>query len=284
MGGSGIVGDVIYSLAYSMLDTPVTVVKDFKLPKWVGKNSLVCVVSYSGNTLESINTALEAINAGAEVCVVASGGKLLKLARSKGLTYVKVDEGLAPRAAFPLLLIATLKVLESYGIKVIKEIRKLPEVLKYVPSVDSISRELALFIRDSLPTILSNATYYPVALRFKNELNENSKIMAKVEVVPEWGHNDIVGWEGVLSMVKAVVLDDGDPLISFVDSYLRSINVSAYVLKLEGDDVLSKMLYGIYVAGLTSIYLAEVRGVNPIITKSIERYKEFLTRTYSVLD
>lgn len=280
MGGSGIIGDVVYSLAYGSLSVPVTVVKDFRLPRWVGRDSLVCVVSYSGDTLESISTAVEALNSGAETCVVTSGGRLLELARSRELAYVAVDPGLAPRAAFPLLLIATLKALWAYGVEVAADVAGSLDALRYTPSTDGISRELASFILNSLPVIISDSRYYPVALRFKNELNENSKVMAKVEVVPEWGHNDIVGWGSPPGIARAVLLDDGDPLMGFVYSYLRDIGVPTYVLRLAGNTALSRILYGVYVAGLASIYLAEMRGVDASATKPIERYKEFLGGVY----
>lgn len=282
MGGSGIVGDVIYSLLYTRSRTPITVVKDFRMPGWVSKDSLVCVISYSGNTLETLSAALDAMNAGAEVCVVASGGKLLEFAISKGLTYVKVDQGLAPRAAFPLLLIATLKALEFYGINVHGNLERSLNVLKYTSEVDSVAKELAFFIFNSLPVILSSCRLYPIAMRFKNELNENSKIMAKVEVIPEWGHNDIVGWELPLDVIRAVVVYDGDPLMEFVARFLRDLKVPTYVFNLEGDDLLSKILYGVYVAGLASIYLAELRKVDPVVTRSIDRYKEFLNSRISI--
>lgn len=282
MGGSGIVGDVIYSLLYSKSRMPVMVIKDAKMPGWVGQGSLVCVISYSGNTLESLSAVLDAVNAGAEVCVVTSGGKLLRFAMSKGLTYAKVDQGLAPRAAFPLLLIATLKVLEFYGITIYEDLKKSLNALKYTPEVDNVAKELAYFMLNSLPVIISSYRLYPIAVRFKNELNENSKLMAKVEVVPEWGHNDIVGWESPLDIIRAVVVYDGDPLMEFVAKFLSDLKIPTYVFSLKGDDLLSKILYGVYVAGLASIYLAELRKVDPVATKSIDRYKEFLNSRISI--
>lgn len=278
MGGSGIVGDVIYSLACRSSDVPFTVVKDFRLPKWVGRNSLVCVISYSGNTVETLNAALDALNANAEVAVVSSGGKLVELAKSKGIPYVRVDGGLVPRAAFPTLLIATLKILSNYGIKLSNDLSMSIEVLRSVDDVRTVSKELATFIKDYLPVIIANTTFSPLAIRFKNELNENSKIMAKVETLPEWAHNDIVGWEGWLSVVKAVIIWDEDSVVKFANDFLRGLGVPTYVLKLRGDDYLAKVLYGSLVAGLTSVYLAGLRGVNAEETKSIETYKKFISR------
>jgi glucose/mannose-6-phosphate isomerase len=278
MGGSGIVCDMIYSVLYSSSEVPVTVVKDFQIPRWTSKNSLLCAISYSGNTLETLNTVLKALEVGAEVCVVTSGGKLLDLARVKGLPHVVVDGGLIPRAAFPQLLIATVKLLSTYGVNICSDLKSLTNVLRDVEPISKTSKELADFLKNSLPVVISNMRFYPLAMRFKDELNENSKMMAKVELVPEWAHNDIVGWELPLSIVKSLVIWDDDLVIEFLIEYLRGRGVELEVLKLLGDDLLSKMLYGSYIAGLTSVYLAELRGVKAEETKSIDMYKEFLRR------
>ncbi len=278
MGGSGIVCDMIYSVLYSSSEIPVTIVKDFQIPRWTSKNSLLCAISYSGNTLETLNTVSKALEVGAEVCIVTSGGKLLELARVRGLPHVVVDSGLIPRAAFPQLLIATLKLLSTYRINLCSDLKSLTNILRDVESVSKTSKELAEFLKNSLPVIISNTRFYPLAMRFKDEFNENSKMMAKVEVIPEWAHNDIVGWELPLGVVKSLVIWDDDLVIEFLIDYLRGRGVDLQVLKLLGDDLLSKMLYGSYIAGLTSVYLAELRGVRAEETKSIDMYKEFLKR------
>jgi len=278
MGGSGIVCDMIYSVLYSSSEIPVTIVKDFQIPRWTSKNSLLCAISYSGNTLETLNTVSKALEVGAEVCIVTSGGKLLELARVRGLPHVVVDSGLIPRAAFPQLLIATLKLLSTYGINLCSDLRSLTNILRDVDSVSKISKELAEFLKNSLPVIISNTRFYPLAMRFKDEFNENSKMMAKVEVIPEWAHNDIVGWEKPvnLDLIRALVLWDDDPVIEFAVNYLKELEVKVRVLKSLGDDLLSKILYGSHVAGLTSTYIAELRGLKAEETKSIEKYKNFL--------
>lgn len=276
MGGSGIVCDMIYSVLYSSSEVPVTIVKDFQIPRWTSKNSLLCAISYSGNTLETLNTVSKALEIGAEVCIVTSGGKLLELARVRGLPHIVVDSGLIPRAAFPQLLIATLKLLSIYGINLCSDLRSLISVLRDVEPISKTSKELAEFLKNSLPVIISNMRFYPLAMRFKDELNENSKMMAKVELVPEWAHNDIVGWELPLNIVKSLVIWDDDLVIEFPIDYLRCRGVDLQVLKLLGDDLLSKMLYGSYIAGLTSVYLAGLHGVKAEETKSIDEYKNFL--------
>ncbi|MEM4519749.1 MAG: bifunctional phosphoglucose/phosphomannose isomerase [Sulfolobales archaeon] len=286
MGGSGIVCDVIYTLLYDRSEIPVTVVKDFKPPSWVSSKTLVCGISYSGNTLETLNVVMKSLDLGAEVCVVSSGGKLVEIAKSRNVPHLIVDGGLLPRVAFPQLLIATIKVLDIYGIKLVDGFDKLLEVLNFKDLTIDVSKKLADFLKDSIPVIISNFRYYPLALRFKDELNENSKMMAKVEVIPEWAHNDIVGWEKLVdrNIIKALIIWDEDPIIEFAVDYLNESEVGVYILKLLGNDLLSKILYGSQIAGLTSTYLAEFRGIKADETKSIDRYKAFLRVKRSYLE
>ncbi|MCS7108479.1 MAG: bifunctional phosphoglucose/phosphomannose isomerase [Sulfolobales archaeon] len=279
MGGSGIICDAIYTVLFSNSEVPVSVVKGFQPPKWVDSETLVCGISYSGNTVETISVVLKSMELGAEVCAVASGGKLLEIARSKNLPHVIVDGGLLPRVAFPQLLIATIKILDVYGIKVCDNLGEIIDVLKERSIADYISKELADFLKESLPVIISNNEMYPLALRFKDELNENAKMIAKVEVIPEWAHNDIVGWELPINLevLRALIIWSDDPIIEFASNYLREVGVKTYIFKLLGYGVLSKVLYGSLVAGLTTTYLAELRGIKADETKSIDEYKKFLS-------
>ncbi len=285
MGGSGIVCDVIYVVLYERSEIPVTVVKDFKTPRWVDSKTLVCGISYSGNTLETLNVVLRSLDLGAEVCVVSSGGRLVEIAKSRGIPHVIVESGLQPRAAFPQLLIAVIKALTTYGINLVEDLDELVGVLGFKDLTIGISKELTNFLKDSIPVIISNFKFYPLALRFKDELNENSKMMAKVEVIPEWAHNDIVGWEKLVNeeLIRALVIWDDDPLIEFAVDYLRELGVKIYVLKTLGNSLLSKILHGSHIAGLTSTYLAEVRGVRADETRSIDKYKKFLRDRYTQL-
>ncbi|MEM2158519.1 MAG: SIS domain-containing protein, partial [Sulfolobales archaeon] len=74
------------------------------------------------------------------------------------------------------------------------------------------------------------------------------------------------------------------PIIEFAVDYLNESEVGVYILKLLGKDLLSKILYGSQIAGLTSTYLAEFRGIKADETKSIDRYKAFLRMKRSYLE
>jgi len=283
MGGSGIVGDMLATIATEFGDISVYVFKDFYIPKnFVTTKTFVIAISYSGNTLETVTSTLTALKSGARVGVVASGGRLVDIAKSRDIPYVIVRSGLAPRLALPMMLVATIRLLSECGVDVVPVniLRTSVEVLKSVDKASTIAKEVSDLVKQSsIPTVIATTRYYALALRFKNEFNENSKIPVKIEILPELFHNDIVGWEAA-KLKDVVILIDSDvdyenKLIGFYDEYLKSLNIKTYTLKLAGN-IIERYLYGSLIAGIASVYVAQNRGLDPLITKSIAMYKNIL--------
>jgi len=279
MGGSGIIGDVIHVLAFDLSDVPTVVVKDFSLPKYVKDDWLVLAISYSGNTKETLSTVYEALSRGCDVAGVSSGGKLAEIAREKRLTYLQVEGGRVPRASMPALLIGALKVLRAKGVDFPLPTPEGVAKLGNVSEAESLAEDVVEGLAGRIPVFLSDVRHYPLAVRAKNEFNENAKIPVKVEVLPEWGHNDIVGWERWLGPFTAIVLelDEGDKLMKFAADYLRGVGVPVKELVMSGSmPYVDRVLWYSLVLGLASLKLAEIRGVDPGVTESISKYKAFL--------
>jgi len=278
MGGSGIVCDVAYILLKEKLDLPVTVVKGFKLPSWVKRKWAVFTVSYSGMTLETLSVAHEALKKGAYLYGVTSGGELLRLCTSKSLTCQRIEPGRAPRTSFPALLIGLIKLLNVAGLyENLKDVKNSLNKLKDIEIINPHTEELTSFLEGTIPVLVTNEDHYPLALRGKDELNENSKMPAFTQIYPESAHNDIVAWEAWYGPISAVVLDPGDEILKYIASYMSAKGVPVKVVDLKGfNNFLSRMLWWALVIGLTSLRLAWRRGINPSETESIKKYKEFL--------
>lgn len=281
MGGSGIVGDLLASIASDFGDVSIYVHKDFYTPRnLLSKDTFVLAISYSGNTLETISTTMLSIDKGARVGIVTSGGRLLELAKEKNMPYIVVRNGLVPRLAMPIMLIAAIRLLTSCGINLVP----LPTLRLSIDILNKTSEALYLakniveaLYTSSLPVIVASTRYQALAFRFKNELNENSKMPAKVEIIPELFHNDIVGWEKP-KITDVVILIDSDieyenQLLQFYGEYLKSIGFKIVSLKLVGN-IIERSLFGSLVAGIVSVYVAQYRGLEPIQTRSITMYKE----------
>lgn len=281
LGGSGIVGDILASIAMEYNHVSVYVYKDFYIPKNILRNnSIVLAISYSGNTLETISSTLKALQSGLKIGVITSGGRLLKIAEQEKLPYVVVKSGLVPRLAMPIMLIASLKLLKSCGIELIPMniISSSINMLKDIDTAKKIANELAVLTSEtSTIIVVATSRFQALAFRIKSEFNENSKIPVKVEIMPELFHNDIVGWENARLKNSVAILIDSDvdyenKLLDFYEEYLQSIGLKTWRLKLLGN-IVERHVYGSLVAGIASVYLAQFRGLNPVETKSINMYK-----------
>ncbi|MEM1525518.1 MAG: bifunctional phosphoglucose/phosphomannose isomerase [Ignisphaera sp.] len=280
MGGSGIVGDMLATIALEFSSLDVRVFKDFYIPRnLIDSNTYVLSISYSGNTLETISSTLISLKGRAKVGIITSGGRLLDLAKSKNLPYAVVRGGLAPRLALPMMLVASIRLLSSCGLEILSlhTLRSSIEVLGKVDEALNLAKSIASLLSEYFtPTIVASTRYQALAFRFKNELNENSKIPAKIEILPELFHNDIVGWEK--SKIKDIAilinsdLEYENKLIKFYDDYLQSLGIKTANLTLSGN-IVERFLLGSLIAGVTSVYVAQFRGLDPLATHSINKYK-----------
>ncbi len=286
MGGSGVIGDYVYMLAYSIKDyPPVIVVKDYTLPEFISSNDLVFVISYSGNTLETLSCFYKALTRTRNIVVIASNGRLIEEAEDKGISYKTIPLNLMPRTALPDMLYAVLGVLDSSGLSLVS----LEEALKALDflavNTEQATEEakiIAEHFYERIPVIVVTSRFYGLGLRAKNEFNENSKVPVKVEVLPEWGHNDIVGWErngrypwSILT-IHGVNDNVSELLMEFAENYYKQIGLPVKPLVLPGNNILEKLLYGSLVVGLASVYLAKMYRRDPAETKSIVQYKSML--------
>ncbi|WP_419855805.1 SIS domain-containing protein [Candidatus Poriferisodalis sp.] len=216
MGGSGVAGDIVSALAAPLMPVPVTVVKGYECPAFVGPTTLVIAVSFSGNTEETLEAATAAHDAGASVIAVTSGGRLTELAGEWAAPLYEVDSAIPmPRAAVGAISVAPLVALERAGL--------LSGVAGWVDAAVAqlrARRDAAGAGADSLESIVravGNGELTPVfygggalgavaAGRAKAQINENAKIPAFASFMPELCHNELAGWD------QAGRLVDGSPL------------------------------------------------------------------------
>ena len=116
MGASGISGDIITGLYRDKIDTPIAVNRDYNLPKWVHKNTLAIVLSYSGNTDETISAFKEAYQKKCHILAISSNGKLQELCEKRDVTFIQIPTGIQPRAATAYLLTPLLFILQKNGL------------------------------------------------------------------------------------------------------------------------------------------------------------------------
>ena len=284
MGGSGSIGDVI-SAILSKEDIHVSNVKGYHLPKTVDSNSLVITTSISGNTKETLTVLEKAQKTDAKLAVFSSGGMIRKFSETNDLFFQEISMAHSPRASFPKFLFSILNILKS--IIPIKE----TDIKEAISSLEitrnnifsnnlteeNVSLKLAGWIKE-IPLI-----YYPwglqsAAVRFKNSLQENSKIHVITEDVIESCHNDIVAWE-INSNVQPILIRGRDDYIKTIErwdilkEFFRDKKIEFFEIESIDGNILSKIVNLIYLLDYSSIYHAVLNHIDPSPTNSIDFVK-----------
>jgi len=289
MGGSGAIGD-IFSSILSKTNIHVNVVKGYHLPQTVDSNTLVVVVSVSGNTAETFSVLDSAYKMKSKIVVFSSGGKMLEYCTKNKIKHRIIPQYHSPRASFTSYLYTMLNVLQStLEIKkqdIFESIEKLEELNREIGSTNltdnNPSLNLAKWIHD-IPMI-----YYPfglqsAAIRFKNSLQENVKIHTFTEDVIETCHNGIVSWERK-SDIQPILIEGQDDHIKtkerwqILKEYLQQNKIEyREVMSVKGS-IISKIINLIYLLDYSTIYKAVLDGVDPTPVKSIDYVKKSLER------
>jgi glucose/mannose-6-phosphate isomerase len=293
MGGSAIGGELLKDWSRDKATVPIEVCREYTLPEYANKNTLVFVVSYSGETEESLSVFLDAAKRKCKRICISSGGTLQQFAEKLSLPYLRVPSEMAPRATLPYLFIPTLVMMEKIGLVkgVASEVSETIKTLKHVseanspekPLKDNFSKTLASNVCGTIPVVYGFGFYRAVAQRFKTQFNENSKVPAKWEFFPELNHNEIVGWEAVKELAKCfsviLIRDDDEPeairmRIEATKELIREQSMKTFEVRSLGKNILAKMASVICIGDFTSVYLAVLRRIDPTPVKTISLLKE----------
>ncbi|MDX1373411.1 MAG: SIS domain-containing protein, partial [Nitrososphaeraceae archaeon] len=287
MGGSGALGDIFFSIL-SKTNIHVTLVKGYLLPKTVDSNTLVVTTSVSGNTVETLTVLDLAKEIDCKIIAFSDGGKIEDCCVKNNIEYRKIPQHLSPRSSFTEFLYSMLRVLGPMlpidKQDVLESIEQLEKLRKTISSKnlseDNSSLKLAEWLK-GIPII-----YYPwglqaAAIRFKNSLQENSKIHAIAEDVLETSHNGIVSWEKP-SNVQPILLEGDEDYIKtkerwqIIRNYFKENNIDfKEVFSIKGN-ILSKVICLIYLLDYCSIYHAVLSGIDPTPIRSINFIKNKL--------
>lgn len=282
MGGSAIGGALLGALASGIEAPPIEIVRGYSLPPTVGIDTLVFASSNSGNTEETIAALTAATHRTTTCVVIATGGRLIEIARKRSMLALQYEWHGEPRSALgwsfaPLLALAgrfaVLPDLSDEIASATGEMRALIATIdRDVPEASNPAKQLARRLAGKLPVIVGAEALAPVAYRWRTQINENAKSWAIVEELPEMNHNAPLGYgapPALVPMLHAVILRHASmhPRIRLrVDltiEQMRAAGVAAEVLEVPGASVLAQMLCAIQFGDFTSYYLGLLNGVHP---------------------
>ena len=313
MGGSGIAGDILAAVAGPTCPVPITSHRGFGLPTWVGASDLVVAVSCSGSTEETLSALEEAVRRGCRLLVVsAAGSPVEELARRGRALFVPVTQGRQPRASVfalstPLVMAGDALGLLSCSLEEVEATAVLLEQLaaRNRPDAGTVlnpSKTLALSLLGALPVVWGSSALAGVsAYRFACQLNENAKVPATWGVLPEAGHNQVVGLDGPFAgrrtpsedlfrdrgddqesettQLHLVLLRDTEehPAVAararVVRDLARSRGVGVSELIAEGSSSFQRIASLVTLGDWASTYLALAQGLDPTPVDAITELK-----------
>jgi glucose/mannose-6-phosphate isomerase len=289
LGGSGIGADFVSSFIQDECKLPFLVRKGYHVPAFVGNETLAIASSYSGNTEETLISYDQIKNQGARVICIASGGKLIDKAKADGYEYIKVpSDWPSPRACLGYSLCAQLWTLHHLGLisdRSIKEVQSAITLLRNESDdIKSQAEKIANKLHNHIPIIYIEDRMEPVAVRLRQQINENSKALCWHHVVPEMNHNELVGWrEKNEKLIVMYLRNDDDYSRNVVRMDINKKIISQYADEIidiysKGNTMIEKSLYLVHLGDWISWYLAQLRGVDALEVKVIDYLKGELAK------
>jgi glucose/mannose-6-phosphate isomerase len=293
MGGSAIGGDLAAAAIGLRASAPITTIRGYELPAWVGADTLVLCASYSGNTEETLHCFEQAGTAGAPRVVVTTGGKLAEAARAAGVPVIGVPSGMQPRAAVVYMTVAALEVAALAGAAPalrgeIEEAGALVGELAAQWGADAADdappKAIARALAGRIPIVYGGRTTTAPARRWRSQLNENAKIPAFFGDLPEAHHNEVVGWHHTGAPLTAVVLETPDEhermeaRFDITADVLRDAGLQVERVQAPGNSATARVMALVLLGDLVSVYLGVLQGVDPTPVEEIESLKRRLAQ------
>jgi glucose/mannose-6-phosphate isomerase len=288
LGGSGIGGTILSELIQDECSFPVLVNKDYFLPAYVNSNTLVIISSYSGNTEETVSAMKQAITKKAQVVCITSGGKIKELADQNNFDTIIIPGGKPPRSCIGYSLVQLLKVIEFNEFvktNLLAQVETSITLLnKENTSIKNEAMTIAKLLVDKLTVIYSLGTCEGVAVRFRQQINENSKMLCWHHTLPEMNHNELVGWTTKNENLAVVTFKTSFDYERTIKRYeickelFSKYSSSVTDITAKGNSKLEQYLYLINIGDWISCFIADIRNIDPIEVDVITNLKNELAK------
>ena len=288
LGGSGIGGTIISDLLRDKVKVPISINKNYTIPNFVNKNTLVIASSYSGNTEETLSALEECQKRGAQISCVTSGGKMQKMAEEKKFNNIIVPAGQPPRAMFGYSFTQLFFLFHHYGLiddSFVKRINKSIILLEAEAElIKTEAKKIAIKLHKTTPVIYTASGFEGVGVRFRQQINENSKMLCWHQVIPEMNHNELLGWRinterlGVIFFRNECDHYRNQARIEINKSVISDYTSNIIEVWSKGSSKIENTLYHIHLGDWISWYLSEMNNVDAVEIDVIEFLKNSLAK------
>jgi glucose/mannose-6-phosphate isomerase len=289
LGGSGIGGTFVQELVRQECKLPIVVSKGYHAPRWINKHTLAICSSYSGNTEETLRTFEQLLGTGAKIVCIASGGQLIDLAKKHGLDYVQLPGGWSsPRACLGYSVVTQLGVLRAAKLiagRVFNQLNAAQKLLtKDAADIQKKAKKMADLLGTRTPVLYAADHLEPVAIRWRQQINENSKLLCWHHVLPEMNHNELVGWRDQRPDLAIIWLRNRNDFertsvrMDITKEVVEHFAQTSIEVWSKGKSPVEQALYLVHLGDWLSFFLAQNRQVDPVEIKVIDFLKSELAK------
>jgi glucose/mannose-6-phosphate isomerase len=295
--GGGPVASLVQlkSMLFDEIKVPVILSQAYTMPSYVDADSIVCIVNYSGGSEEIVSAYQHALTTGATIVVLTAGGKVKELADQNGNLLFQLPSGRVPRIiSTSHVLIPLLVILHRLGMisdpdKGIRETIVLLEQLSHLytpqmPTANNEAKQIAVDMDGYVPVVYGTLPYTDaVAVRFKNQLAEVSKVMAFSNAMSGMHHDEANGWDADSAMLRQFHFtlihdkEDSEPMKRRLKATLEVLASRAGGVReitSVGDSRLARMCSLVYLIDYATLYLAFIRGINPSQGEALNEFRK----------
>jgi glucose/mannose-6-phosphate isomerase len=283
LGGSGIGGKIVSDIIKSKAPIPIVLVNDYAIPEFVGPQTLLITSSYSGDTEETVKCLEEGIRRKAKIACITSGGEIADIARMHNLDLILVPGGLPPRSCLGYSLVQLFYVLAFHRIinySFEKEIESSVQLISdNKASIMLEAKAIATKLKDKRPVIYTVSSSEGVAIRLRQQFNENAKTLCRHHVFPELTHNELVGWRQENGGETVLILRNPNDFvrnktrIEISKEIFQKYNSEIIEIYAQGNTPIENAVYLIHMGDWISVFMAEVKQVDPMEVKVIDYLK-----------
>ena len=294
MGGSALAAEIVR--VWPSVPVPFEIVRGYDIPQYTGSSTLFIASSYSGNTEETLSALEQAEHKGAQIVVIASGGKLQEIAEAKGLPFTKLPVVDQPRYAVFSSLRASLTILGAAGLiktdAVMAELAKVAGFVRKnvqawraeIPTASNPAKQLAQELMGKSVVVYAGPKLWPAAYKWKISCNENAKQLAWTNQLPEFNHNEFIGWSKQPVDKPYAVVDLRSNLehprvqkrFEVTARLLSGMRPEPHVVTIQGETLAEQILWAIAFGDFVTLYLALLNGLNPAPVDLVEKFKKAL--------
>jgi glucose/mannose-6-phosphate isomerase len=280
MGGSALAAELVQSWLVSQLPVPVTIIRDYDLPAFVGPHTLVICASSSGNTEETVAAFQVAQERKAQLVAIATGGKLAELAKQHKYPFLAVPGHFEPRFSVLYALRGLAEILEGARLAtgLVEELERAADWAGGLieswaannKTETNEAKQLARQLAGFAVVIYSGPTLGAAALRWKQDMHENAKNVASVNVLSEFSHNEMSGWQyprdkrhQVIELQSSLDHPQVQKRFEIGNRLLSGTMPAPIIVRVQGETRLQQLIWTLLLADYTSVYLAVLNGVDP---------------------